>query len=136
MAALVGLAMGCGASAVHCDETVAVELDALFATRLDRSTATGCNSAHCHAGVARPNFSNADDFYRATVNQTSSLGNGTYVRPFDLEGSWLYRKLLPDANPRMPSGGPYFDEGALREVAGWICAGAPGPATSVADGGH
>lgn len=129
---------GCGAPAapsappdpeIRCEETAPVELKALFARRFDRAVPTGCNTPHCHAGgVGGLAFSTAVDFHDSTVNQPSSRGEGPLVAPGDPAGSALFRRLLPSSRNRMPQGGPYFDEEALREIAGWICAGAPPPA--------
>ena len=49
------------------------------------------------------------------------------VEPGDFPNSYLYRKLTGGGitGERMPSGGPYLNEGELRLVRDWIRRGAP-----------
>ncbi|WP_338863578.1 hypothetical protein [Myxococcus stipitatus] len=81
-------------------------------------------------------FQNAHALWQATVQRTS-VGDSELllVEPGHPERSRMYLKLLPDAVGRMPQGGPFLDSAALRDVAGWVCAGAPEPSTSSGDGG-
>ncbi len=106
----------------------------------------GCSIAGCHAvganGALPPSglvFTDAPSLYAAVVNQPSSeVTSAMRVLPGAPSRSYLYAKLAGTQTfgARMPFGGPYLDGGALAEVAGWICAGAPPPADGgLADGG-
>jgi hypothetical protein len=115
-------------ASITCATVQRVELDQVFDNLLDRNKPTGCALPHCHVGVENPMFGNVDEFYFATVGKKSPKGNGTYVIPNDLKGSFLFQKLLPSQKAkRMPFGGPYLDDSQMRELAGWICQGAPPP---------
>lgn len=116
-----------------CEGVAPRTLDEVFAAHFSVQQPTGCTTG-CHAqGLGGLTFHDAPELWRATVDKAST-GEPTrqLVVPGRPELSQLYLKLLPDAQGRMPQGGPYLDEAALRDVAGWICSGAPEPS---GDGG-
>lgn len=118
-----------------CEGVAPRTLDEVFAAHFSEQQPTGCTTG-CHAqGLGGLTFHDARELWQGTVNR-SSTGEPTrrLVVPGRPELSQLYLKLLPDAQGRMPQGGPYLDDAALRDVAGWICSGAPEPA-SPSDGG-
>lgn len=116
-----------------CEGVAPRTLDEVFATHFSAQQPTGCITA-CHdQGLGGLSFRDARELWQATVNQTSTgAPTRRLVVPGRPEHSHFYLKLLPDAPGRMPQGGPYLDEAALRDVAGWICSGAPAPS---GDGG-
>ena len=85
-----------------------------------------CASSGCHAKSAWPNLS-AGQAYDNIVGVESSRGIAL-VEPGDPDNSYLYRKLLADADidgARMPPNGPYLTPAALETVRAWIEKGAP-----------
>jgi hypothetical protein len=93
-------------------------------------SAVGCAIPACHADSAgNLAFRSAGEFHAATINVRSTQdGRQFLIEPGNPGASYLYRKIAPGAPAeRMPFGGPYLDKAALDEIAGWICAGAPGP---------
>lgn len=85
-----------------------------------------CAISGCHAGSAWPNLS-AGQAYDSIVAVESSRGIAL-VEPGDPDDSYLYRKLLADADidgSRMPPGGPYLTPAELATVRAWIEKGAP-----------
>ena len=85
-----------------------------------------CALSGCHGDSARPNLS-AGQAYDNIVRVESSRGMAL-VAPGDPDNSYLYRKLLADADiegVRMPLGGPYLTPDALATVRAWIENGAP-----------
>lgn len=119
-----------------CEGVAPRTLDEVFAAHFSALQPTGCTTG-CHAqGLGGLTFHDARELWQATVNKASSEDAARQrVVPGRPELSQLYLKLLPDAQGRMPQGGPYLDDAALRDVAGWICAGAPEPSSTSADGG-
>ena len=84
-----------------------------------------CAFRGCHDGSAWPNLS-AGQAYDNIVEVESSRGIAL-VEPGDPDDSYLYRKLLADADidgARMPPGGPYLTPAALETVRAWIEKGA------------
>ena len=53
-------------------------------------------------------------------------GGFGYIRPFDLQNSWVYQKVIspPGFGDRMPQGGPYFTDPEIDMVRRWILEGA------------
>ena len=85
-----------------------------------------CALSGCHSDSAWPNLS-AGQAYDNIVNVESSRGIAL-VEPGDPDNSYLYHKLLADADidgARMPPGGPYLTPDALETVRAWIENGAP-----------
>lgn len=85
-----------------------------------------CASSSCHAKSAWPNLS-AGQAYDNIVGVESSR-RIALVEPGDPDNSYLYRKLLADADidgARMPPNGPYLTPAALETVRAWIEKGAP-----------
>ena len=114
-----------GGTGFDCTEVPPTSLEDLFRAYFASSSPTGC-VAGCHGvGAGLLKFSTPDEFWAATVNVRARGSKLDLVEPGDPESSFLYKKLLPSASSRMPQGGPYLNDGALAEVAGWICAGAP-----------
>ena len=110
-----------------CADVQKVELDPVFNDIMARGRPTGCAEVHCHVGTENPMFGNIDEFYFATVGKKSLKTGQTYIVPNDLKNSLVFQKVLPDAAKRMPWGGPYLNDSQIRELAGWICNGAPPP---------
>lgn len=53
------------------------------------------------------------------------FGGFGYIRPFDLENSWIYQRVKsPPVGDRMPQGGPYFTDQEVDNVRQWILEGA------------
>ena len=75
--------------------------------------------ANCHE------FANPSDprIYDGLVVDYGGFG---YIRPFDLENSWIYQKVKspPGFGSRMPQGGPYFTDLEVDLVRRWILEGA------------
>ncbi|WP_375768174.1 IPT/TIG domain-containing protein [Archangium gephyra] len=111
-----------------CEGTAPRTLDEVYAAHFVATQPTGC-TAGCHeSGAGGLSFHNAQELWQATVNQPTTGDQARLrVKPGWPERSQLYLKLLPEAQGRMPVGGPYLDTAALRDVAGWICSGAPAP---------
>lgn len=85
-----------------------------------------CALSGCHGDSAWPNLS-AGQAYDNIVDVESSRGIAL-VEPGDPDNSYLYHKLLADADidgSRMPPGGPYLTPDALETVRAWIENGAP-----------
>lgn len=85
-----------------------------------------CALSGCHAKSAWPNLS-AGQAYDNIVGVKSSRGIAL-VEPGDPDNSYLYRKLLADADidgARMPPNRPYLTPAALETVRAWIEKGAP-----------
>ncbi|WP_147443521.1 IPT/TIG domain-containing protein [Corallococcus sicarius] len=123
-------------AASACEGVAPRTLEEVHAAHFAAERPTGC-TVGCHdTGAGGLTFRSAHELWQATV-QRPSLGDSSLllVDPGHPERSRLYLKLLPDAQGRMPQGGPSLDAAALRDVAGWICAGAPEPSTSATDGG-
>ncbi|HEX5746878.1 MAG TPA: IPT/TIG domain-containing protein [Archangium sp.] len=120
-----------------CEGVAPRTLDEVFAAHFSGRQPTGCTTACHEQGLGGLTFRDAQELWRATVNQSSTgVPTRRLVVPGRPERSQFYLKLLPDAPGRMPQGGPYLDEAALRDVAGWICSGAPEPSgTGGTDGG-
>ncbi|WP_375744097.1 IPT/TIG domain-containing protein [Corallococcus interemptor] len=119
-----------------CEGVAPRTLEEVYAAHFAADRPTGC-TVGCHdTGAGGLTFRDARELWQATV-QRPSVGDSSLllVEPGHPERSRLSLKLQPDAQGRMPQGGPYLDTAALRDVAGWICAGAPEPSTSVTDGG-
>lgn len=113
-----------------CAGAVDRSLDELFTKYFSGSAPTGCATSNCHADPdgGALYFTNASEFWLATVGVASKNDPGMkLITPNDPDHSYLYRKLLPSADNRMPEDGPYLDAAALSEVAGWICQGAQRP---------
>jgi hypothetical protein len=117
---------------VNCDGLPVLTTEQVFSQHLSLSNATTCVASGCHGGTAGGlTFKTAADLYTATVNVASrSDPSLLLVKPRSPGESQLYRKLLASAPTRMPSGGPYFDDLGLRDIAGWICAGPTVPNTT------
>jgi hypothetical protein len=137
--------VGCSNSpppAPSCDTLEPSTLDRVYARYFAAAatmSAAGCAIPACHADSAgNLAFRSASEFYAATVNVRSGQDPRQFlIEPGNPGASYLYRKLAPGApSERMPFGGPYLNQAAMDEIAGWICAGAPGlgtDATSVRD---
>ncbi len=85
-----------------------------------------CALSGCHGDSAWPNLS-AGQAYDNIVDVESSRGLAL-IEPGDPDNSYLYRKLLADADvdgSRMPPSGPYLTPDALETVRAWIEKGAP-----------
>ena len=129
---------GTGSTADACVGIPPAALDQIYVQQLEPSLPTGCAVTGCHAsGAGGLQFDNAHALWQSTVGVPStSLSGIARVSPGDPEHSALYKSLQVGAAGRMPPGGPYLDDAALAEVAGWICAGAPEPSLPPAtDGG-
>jgi mono/diheme cytochrome c family protein len=79
----------------------------------------------CHAGEDAP--------LGLTLNSHEGVmagsHNGKVVIAGDAEASPIMHRLLGTAEPRMPlDGPPFLEEAQITAIAGWIQAGAPGPA--------
>lgn len=89
----------------------------------------------CHgtgSGEAGLVFTNARSFYLATVNVPSTTDRSLKrINPGHPETSHLVYRISASASlpQRMPLNGPSLDTAAIDAIAGWICAGAPAPAT-------
>ncbi|MCY1080129.1 IPT/TIG domain-containing protein [Archangium lansingense] len=120
-----------------CEGVAPRTLDEVFATHFSAQQPTGCITACHEQGLGGLTFRDAQEMWQATVNRTSTgQPMRRLVVPGRPEYSHFYLKLLPDSPGRMPQGGPYLDEAALRDVAGWICSGAPAPSGGgTTDGG-
>ncbi|WP_338282772.1 IPT/TIG domain-containing protein [Corallococcus caeni] len=121
-------------TASACEGVAPRTLEEVHAAHFAAQSPTGC-TVGCHeTGAGGLTFRDAHELWQATV-QRPSLGDASLllVEPGHPERSRLYLKLRPDALGRMPQGGPFLDAAGLRDVAGWICAGAPEPSAS--DGG-
>jgi IPT/TIG domain-containing protein len=116
-------------SGAACQGASATSFDQLWPSYFAPTAPTGCATASCHgAGAGSYAFSTAPEMWAASVGQLSVLDPGMKrVAPGDPLHSYLYLKLLPTADGRMPLGGPYLDDTGLAAVLGWICAGAPSP---------
>lgn len=104
----------------------AVEGPATFAQVQETVFDVSCALSGCHRDSAWPNLS-AGQAYNNIVNVESSRGIAL-VEPGDPDNSYLYLKLLADADidgDRMPPGGPYLTPDALETVRAWIEKGAP-----------
>lgn len=89
----------------------------------------GCASAGCHLdGSGNLPFSTAAEFVAATVGIASSkVPTVMRIVPGDPASSYLYYRLTSAAGVlQMPASGAYLDDDDRAEIAGWICAGAPG----------
>ncbi len=85
-----------------------------------------CALSGCHSGTAWPNLS-AGRAYDNIVHVESSRGIAL-VEPGDPDNSYLYLKLLADADidgARMPPSGPYLTPAELETVRAWIENGDP-----------
>jgi hypothetical protein len=85
-----------------------------------------CALSGCHRNNVSPNLS-AGRAYANIVNVESSRGMAL-VEPGDPDNSYLYLKILPDAEiagRRMPAGGPYLTAEEIEVVRSWIERGAP-----------
>ena len=99
----------------------ATEGPATFAQVQETIFDVSCALSGCHGDSAWPNLA-AGQAYDNIVNVESSRGIAL-VEPGDPDNSYLYRKLLADADVdgvRMPLGGPYLIPDALETVRAWI----------------
>lgn len=115
------------AAPTDCAQLQAASLADIYSKYFGAGTPTTCVTG-CHGsagGGGGFTFSSASELWLAAVNQPAKGSAKMIVTPGDPTNSYLYEKLAPGAASRMPVGGPYLSEEALREVAGWICAGAP-----------
>lgn len=104
----------------------AAEGPATFAQVQETIFDVSCALSGCHSDGAWPILS-AGQAYDNIVNVESSRGIAL-VEPGDPDNSYLYLKLLADADidgSRMPPGGPYLTPDALETVRAWIENGAP-----------
>ena len=104
----------------------AAEGPATFAQVQETIFDVSCASSGCHGRRAWPNLS-AGQAYDNIVNVESSRGIAL-VKPGGPDNSYLYLKLLPDADidgARMPPGGSYLTPDMLETVRAWIENGAP-----------
>jgi hypothetical protein len=121
-----------------CDGSTAAGLDQLWTSYFSdapMSTRGGCAQSGCHLdGAGTLQFSSPSQFAAATVGVASADRSGTRIVPGHPLDSVVYQRLAGTSSAsQMPPGGPYLTSDDLREVAGWICAGAP--AASSIDGG-
>ena len=102
-------------------------LSDVFGRSFSSQRPTTCSASGCHAtGAGGMTFSTPAELWAATVNK-AAMGDPMVLRikPGDPGASLFFQRLLPEAPARMPLGGPYLDDVALAELAGWICDGAP-----------
>jgi hypothetical protein len=105
-------------------------LDEIWDAHLVPTAVTTCAGSGCHSiGEGDLGFATAHELWQATVERPSfALPDRQLVTPGKPMESELYLRLAGlSPEERMPSGGPYLDDAALAEVAGWICSGAPAP---------
>ncbi len=127
--------MDAAVTASSCTGLPAPTLDDLWAKYFDPFKPTGCAVAGCHApGARQVEFSNAHELWERTVARPTADKKGVLLDPGSPETSELYLRLLANAKARMPLGGPYLTSAALRDVAGYICAGALEPHAASAPG--
>lgn len=119
-----------------CQDVAPRTLDEVYAAHFAGNLPTGC-TVGCHeSGSGGLSFRDARELWRATVQRPSTAEpTRLLVEPGRPERSHLYLKLSPSAASRMPQGGPYLSDAALRDVAGWICSGAPEPTGTAPDAG-
>ena len=99
----------------------AAEGPATFAQVQETIFDVSCALSGCHGDSAWPNLS-AGQAYDNILDVESSRGIAL-VEPGDPDNSYLYLKLLADADidgSRMPPGGPYLTPDALETVRAWI----------------
>ena len=104
----------------------AAEGPATFAQVQETIFDVSCALSGCHGDSAWPNLS-AEQAYDNIVRLESSRGMAL-VEPGDPDNSYLYLKLLADADidgVRMPPNGPYLTPAALETVRTWIEKGPP-----------
>ena len=128
LVALVWTGISCSGPTTSTDMVFdsAAEGPATFAQVQTTIFDVSCASSGCHGNSAWPNLS-AGQAYDNIVRVESSRGIAL-VEPGDPDNSYLYRKLLADADidgARMPPGGPYLTPDALEVVRAWIEKGAP-----------
>ena len=128
LAALVWTGTSCSGPTTSTDMVfdAATEGPATFAQVQETIFDVSCALSGCHGDSAWPNLA-AGQAYDNIVNVESSRGIAL-VEPGDPDNSYLYRKLLADADidgVRMPLGGPYLTPDALETVRAWIEKGAP-----------
>ncbi len=128
LVALVCMGISCSGPTTSADmvfDSVA-EGPATFAQVQKTIFDVSCALSGCHGDSAWPNLS-AGQAYDNIVDVESSRGLAL-VDPDDPDNSYLYRKLLADADiagVRMPPNGPYLTPDALETVRTWIEKGAP-----------
>ncbi len=128
LVALVYLATACSGPTTSTDMVfdAAAEGPATFAQVQETIFAVSCALSGCHSDSAWPNLA-AGRAYDNIVEVESSRGLAL-VEPGDPDNSYLYLKLLADADidgVRMPPSGPYLTPDALEMVRAWIENGAP-----------
>ncbi len=128
LAALVFIGASCSGPTTSTDMVFdsAAAGPATFAQVQETIFDVSCASSGCHGAAAWPNLS-AGQAYDNIVGAVSSRGTAL-IEPGDPDNSYLYRKLLADADidgARMPPGGPYLTSDALETVRAWIEKGAP-----------
>ena len=128
LVALVWMGTSCSGPITSTDmvfDSVA-EGPATFAQVQETIFDVSCALSGCHSDGAWPDLS-AGQAYDNIVNVESSRSIAL-VEPGDPDNSYLYLKLLADADidgSRMPPGGPYLTPDALETVRAWIENGAP-----------
>ena len=128
LVALVWMGASCSGPTTSTDMVFdsAAEGPATFAQVQETIFAVSCALSGCHGDSAWPNLS-VGQAYDNIVDVESSRGIAL-VEPGDPDNSYLYRKLLADADidgARMPPSGPYLTPDALETVRAWIEKGAP-----------
>jgi mono/diheme cytochrome c family protein len=80
-----------------------------------------CGSCHTSQGVMGP----APEGYRLdSYQETLRPDDRARVVPFDPAASELIRRVLGQAQPRMPLGGPYLDDAEIELLVAWVRDGA------------
>ena len=123
LVALVFMGTSCSGPTTSTDMVfdVPAEGPATFAQVQETIFDVSCALSGCHGDSAWPNLS-AGQAYDNIVDVESSRGIAL-VEPGDPDNSYLYLKLLADADidgSRMPPGGPYLTPDALETVRAWI----------------
>ena len=123
LVALVFMGASCSGPTTSTDMVFDASAEGLatFAQLQETVFDVSCALSGCHGDSAWPNLS-VGQAYDNIVDVESSRGIAL-VEPGDPDNSYLYHKLLADADidgSRMPPGGPYLTPDALETVRAWI----------------
>ena len=112
-----------------------VDNDAIrYSTQVRGILMASCAKIGCHGGgSSQGGMALGNAAYSTVINAigTNYTGGGKVIVPFDANGSMLYRKVLPTADPlfpgpsRMPADGPpYLTTDQINRIRDWINQGA------------